>query len=110
RVRVALRRRPADRECVEEAERGAGDEPRVGCVEPRSEAARLQVRRLDRDLRAHAGDGPRERPRRRLLPLRAVTQGGRRENRVRYLFYWEKAVADSTSRRGKGIQIGRAHV
>ena len=49
------------------AEAGACDESRVRRAIERSEEARLQFRRHDDHLRAHAGDGAGQRPHRRLL-------------------------------------------
>ena len=46
------------------------DDARVRRVEQGSQASRLQLRRLDGDLRVHAGGRTRERSSRRLLPAR----------------------------------------
>ena len=59
------------------AGRRAGDDARVGCAQQGSEAARIQVRRLDDRLRAHAGHRARQRSPAELLRARRQEQRGR---------------------------------
>ena len=68
RVLLAVRRRRPEAESPPRDRRRAGDDTRIGRVQQGSEAARLQLRRLHRHLRAHAGRRHGQRPPRRLLP------------------------------------------
>ena len=67
RLHLALRRRQADRQSSQNAERLPGHQPGVGRFEQRFEAARFQVRRLDDHLRPHASHRHGQRSRRGLF-------------------------------------------
>ena len=67
RLRLAVRRRPAEGQPAGDDERRPGTDGGVRRAEQGPEEARLQVRRFDDLLRLHAGRRPGGRPRRRLL-------------------------------------------
>src|SRR5712692_2969246 len=68
-VRLAVRRRTAPSESVEGDEGDTGDVRRIRRVQQGSQAARIQLRRFDHHVRAHAGGRHGERPPPRLFQI-----------------------------------------
>src|SRR5262249_5367295 len=69
RVLLAIRQWPPKAKPLELDASDSRNDRRVGRVQPRSQAPRIQLRRIDSDLRAHAWGGYGQRPHDRLLPI-----------------------------------------
>jgi DNA-3-methyladenine glycosylase I len=69
RVLLAIRRRPPTTESMENDASDPCHHARVRCLQQRPQAARLQLRRIHRDLRPHAGSRDGERSLDRLFPI-----------------------------------------
>jgi DNA-3-methyladenine glycosylase I len=68
-ILLAIRRWQAATESLEISATDSPDDRRVRRLQPRSQTARLQLRRIDRDLRAHAGGWNGQRSPGRLLSV-----------------------------------------
>src|SRR5689334_11306357 len=69
RVLLAIRRRQAASKSVEVSASDSCNERRIGCIQPRPQAPRFQLRWIDGHLRTHASGRHGERSRNRLLSI-----------------------------------------